>query len=191
MNKLYRSRNPFVRYVHTKRLQIIKELAEYDKKILLDCGCGEGHLLSQLSGKKYGVDYSPTAVKRAEERNPDAEIFKEDITLLPFEDGFFDIAICSEVLEHILDYKAAISEIKRAVRRNGQIIISVPNERNWTVGRLAMLRFPIKIQDHVNSFTPSQLIELFGSKPKRAVYIPFYRFSLSLIQIYEFENTNG
>lgn len=156
MNKLYRSRNPFVRYVHTKRLQIIKELAEYDKKILLDCGCGEGHLLSQLNGKKYGVDYSPTAVKRAEERNPDAEIFKEDITLLPFEDGFFDIAICSEVLEHILDYKAAISEIKRAVRRNGQIIISVPNERNWTVGRLAMLRFPIKIQDHVNSFTPSQ-----------------------------------
>ena len=187
MDELYHSLNPLVRYIHTKRLEIINKFVGSNKGRLLDCGCGEGHLLKKLSGKKYGIDGSSISLKRAKERNPDAKILDGDITNLPFDDGFFDVVTCSETLEHIPNYKAAISEIKRVTRGGGRMIISVPNERNWTIGRLVMLRFPMKIEDHVNSFTPSQLTELFGSKPKRSVYIPFNLFSLSLTQIYEFE----
>lgn len=50
-----------------------------------------------------------------------------------------------------------------------------------------ILRFPIKIEDHVNSFTPLKRIELFGFEPNLVVHIPFNLFSLSLTQIYEFE----
>ena len=50
-----------------------------------------------------------------------------------------------------------------------------------------ILRFPIKIEDHVNSFTPLKIIELFGFEPNLVIYIPFNLFSLSLTQIYEFE----
>ena len=187
MDELYHSPNPLVRYIHTKRLEIIKELVGNNKGRLLDCGCGEGHLLKKLNGEKYGIDVASIALKRAKERNPDAKILKGDITNLPFDDGFFDVVTCSEVLEHIPNYKTAISEIIRVTKEGGRMIISVPNERNWTIGRLAMLRFPIKIEDHVNSFTPLQLSKVFGSKPKQAIYIPFNRFSLSLTQIYEFE----
>lgn len=187
MDELYHSPNPLVRYIHTKRLEIIKELVGNNKGRLLDCGCGEGHLLEKLCGKKYGIDCSSIPLKRAKERNPDAMILKGNLTNLPFDDGFFDVVTCSETLEHIPNYKVVISEIKRVTKSGGRTIISVPNERNWTISRLAMLRFPIKIVDHVNSFTPSQMIELFGSKPKRSVYIPFNLFSLSLTQIYDFE----
>lgn len=187
MNDLYNSSNPLVRYVHTKRLMEIKKMVGNNKGRLLDCGCGEGHLLETLCGKKYGLDYSSNALKRAKERNPDATILKGDLTDLPFDDEFFDVVTCSQVLEHIPEHKTAISEIKRVTKVGGKIIISIPNEMNWTIGRLAMLRFPIKIVDHVNSFTPSQLFKLFESKPNKSTYIPFNLFSLSLTQIHEFE----
>jgi ubiquinone/menaquinone biosynthesis C-methylase UbiE len=187
MNKLYHSSNPLVRYIHGKRLRIIKALVAGNKGKILDCGCGEGHLLRELSGDKYGVDYSPLALRKAQKRNPKATILEGDITNLPFDNNSFDVVVCSEVLEHILDYKTAVSEIIRVTRKGGRMIISVPNERNWTIGRLVTLRFPIKLKEHLNSFTPLQLIEMFGSEPKRAIYVPFNSFAFALTQIYEFE----
>jgi len=186
MNRLYRSRNPLVRYIHTKRLEIVKALVTGNKGKLLDCGCGEGHLLQEVGGEKYGIDSSHFALTKARERNPDAEILKGDLTHLPFDDSSFDMVICSEVLEHIRDYRSAVSEIIRITKKAGRMVITVPNERNWTFGRLAMLRFPVKLKDHLNSFTPSQLIKMFGSEPKQAKYIPFNLFQISLVQIYEF-----
>jgi len=104
IDKLYYSKNPLARYIHTKRLEIIKKIVEnyklknYNKEKMLDnildCGCGEGHLLKKLQGRKYGIDLSVTAIKRAKEKNPDAKFLKSNIIDLPFEDNFFDIVIC-------------------------------------------------------------------------------------------------
>lgn len=188
MDKVYNSRNPFVKNVHIKRLNIIKALVGDNKGRILDCGCGEGHLLEQLSGIKYGADFSNIALKRARKRNPDAEIRQADIKNLPFSDNFFAVTTCSEVLEHIPDYKKAIREIVRVTQCGGKIIISVPNERNWTLGRLAMMRFPIKLADHVNSFKYNDLVKAFGFRPTRVIYIPFNLTNhLALTQVFEFE----
>jgi ubiquinone/menaquinone biosynthesis C-methylase UbiE len=188
MDKVYRSRNPFVKSVHIKRLNIIKSLVADNKGRILDCGCGEGHLLEQLSGLKYGVDSSEIALKRARERNPNAKVCLADIKNLPFRDNLFAATTCSEVLEHIPDYKKAIREIVRVTQCGGKIIITVPNERNWTLGRLAMMRFPIKLEDHVNSLKYNDLAEAFGFKPKRGIYIPFnLSYHLALTQVFEFE----
>jgi ubiquinone/menaquinone biosynthesis C-methylase UbiE len=188
MDKIYKSLNPFVKNIHTKRLKIINELVGENPGRILDCGCGEGHLLEQLSGIKYGVDFSDVALKRARERNPNADIRQADIKNLPFSDNFFAVTTCSEVLEHIPEYKRAIDELLRVTECGGKIIISFPNERNWTVGRLAMMRFPIKLEDHVNSFKYNDLVESFGFKPKRVIYIPFnLTYHLALTQVFEFE----
>lgn len=189
MDKIYTSSNPFVKHIHLRRLEIISELVGYDdKELVLDCGCGEGHLLQRLSGVKFGVDRSDIALERARVRNPSARFSSADITQLPFEDGFFGIVTCSEVLEHVPDYRNAISEILRVTKPGGRMIISVPNERNWTIGRLFMLRFPPKIEDHVNNFKREDLAEAFGFEPKRTIYVPLsLTYQLALTQIFEFE----
>jgi SAM-dependent methyltransferase len=49
-----------------------------------------------------------------------------DAKKLPFKDNTFDFIICSEVLEHIIDYQSALSEINRILKPEGKLAVSVP-----------------------------------------------------------------
>jgi SAM-dependent methyltransferase len=60
--------------------------------------------------------------------NQNSAMRKEDITSLSFNDNFFDIIICSHVLEHIEDDRQAVREIYRVLKPGGIAIIIVPQD---------------------------------------------------------------
>jgi SAM-dependent methyltransferase len=45
---------------------------------------------------------------------------------LPFADATFDKVICSEVMEHVHDYRAAARELARVTRPGGRLAITIP-----------------------------------------------------------------
>jgi ubiquinone/menaquinone biosynthesis C-methylase UbiE len=111
---------------------------------VLDLGCGEGrHVIAAcaLDGvDAVGLDLSLDDLATARQRMADfrAEIPKDaplfallagDALRLPFGDDSFDAVICSEVLEHIPNYRAAIAEIYRVLKPGGRFCASVP--RAW------------------------------------------------------------
>lgn len=49
-----------------------------------------------------------------------------DIARIPVRDGSFDAVLCSEVLEHVDDPVAALSELKRVVKPGGMLILTAP-----------------------------------------------------------------
>jgi SAM-dependent methyltransferase len=49
-----------------------------------------------------------------------------DITAMPFGDDEFDGVICSHVLEHVDDDRAAMSELARVLRPGGWLLVLVP-----------------------------------------------------------------
>jgi len=49
-----------------------------------------------------------------------------DITALPFGDGSFDAVLCSHVLEHVEDDRAAMRELVRVLRLGGWAVVMVP-----------------------------------------------------------------
>ena len=51
---------------------------------------------------------------------------RADLRLLPFPDASFDRVIASEVLEHIPDDRAALSEIARVLKPGGAVAVTVP-----------------------------------------------------------------
>ena len=51
-----------------------------------------------------------------------------DLTALPFGDESFDFAICSHVLEHIEDDRAAMAELFRTLVPGGRAVVMVPIE---------------------------------------------------------------
>jgi len=194
MDKLYNSKNPLVRYVHTNRLERISKLisCQTGQKIL-DAGCGEGHLIKRLHADNKnslycGIDRSEVALEKAMQRCPDAEFYNGDITRTHFSDNSFDFVICTEVLEHIFGYKTAIQELKRILKINGHLIITFPNETLWSFGRFLLGRRPIKVPDHVNSFIPRKISSLVGLKLLSLTTLPFgFPFFVSLGCIMEFE----
>lgn len=100
----------------------------------LDVGCGDGTttgLWAQRVGADYlGVDISSGAVARTRALGLAAELV-DDASRLPLESGSFDVAVCSEVLEHLFDPLAALAELRRVLRPDGRLIITVPNIAYW------------------------------------------------------------
>jgi 2-polyprenyl-3-methyl-5-hydroxy-6-metoxy-1,4-benzoquinol methylase len=179
MDKLYHSSNPIVRFVHNKRLwAITNQIPKYGCLKILDAGCGEGHLLSELHKyrpmhKFYGFDVSSDALIQAKKRCAFASITKTDISSIREKKESFDVVICSEVLEHIYEYGPVLSELQRILKKNGLLILTFPNETMWTIGRIFLLRRPIKVPDHVNSFNPEMIKKIVLLKIVKELNMPF------------------
>jgi SAM-dependent methyltransferase len=94
---------------------------------VLDYGCGTGGNTQAYAslGTVIGIEPDATAVRLAGQRGG-AGYCRASGLQLPFGQGAFDAVVASDVLEHIADDGAAISEIDRVLRPGGAAIISVP-----------------------------------------------------------------
>lgn len=105
--------------------------ADVQGESVCDVGCGTGVLLQMIHkrrpelGRLVGVDF---AIDDAETL-PGIEYVAAKIEDLPFEDDAFDTVICTHVIEHVLDYRAAIAELRRITKH--KLIIVVPREREY------------------------------------------------------------
>ncbi|MEA2053584.1 MAG: class I SAM-dependent methyltransferase [Candidatus Thermoplasmatota archaeon] len=194
MDQLYYSKNTIVRFAHNSRLNsITNEVPGKDKLKILDAGCGEGHLIERLYRKNknnfyYGIDITKIAIQKAKDRCPYATVKLCDLSKINFDDGFFDVVICTEVLEHIYNYHIAITELKRVLRPEGLFIVTFPNEFLLTVGRFFLRRKPIKVPDHVNSFTPNKMIDAVSLDVIKKKNLPFnFPFFISLYGLIKFK----
>lgn len=190
----YHSANPITRGFHTARMEkilaLVKELGNgIERPRILDVGCGDGTFLSRLAGRLYGLDISAESVSEARKRldGRGADIRVGDARKMPLWDAQFDVVICSEVLEHIGKPELAVAELMRVAKSGGKIIISVPNEFWLTFGRAAMLKFPAKLKEHVNSFTVADVARMVGKKPAKTCFIPPLIEQVCLFKIMVFE----
>lgn len=46
---------------------------------------------------------------------------------LPFEDGAFDVALCVEGIEHVMDRHRTLAELRRVLKRGGRLLLTTPN----------------------------------------------------------------
>jgi len=104
---------------------------------ILDAGCGKGSLARALSFPGNEIICSDIMnnldpVCRFEFRQAD---FNKK---LPFQDGYFDIIVCSEVIEHLENPRHVLREFKRIAKPGGYILISMPNILHF-VGRIYFL----------------------------------------------------
>lgn len=75
--------------------------------------------------RQPGVDYVATDIDAARYRHI-AGIRSADLTSAPFADSEFDVIICSHVLEHIPDDRAAFAELFRILRPGGMALLLTP-----------------------------------------------------------------
>ena len=96
---------------------------------VLDVGSGNGIFVREMlemvggSGNVCGVDSAEVMVNMARGICPDGLFLKGEATDLPVEDLDFDVATASQLLCFIPDVDKAISEIHRALRPGGRLVI--------------------------------------------------------------------
>jgi SAM-dependent methyltransferase len=133
---------------------------------VLDVGCGTGFLLDHLKRARpdlalTGVDFIIEEGTRT--RHPGIRFERANIEKLPFADASFDTVVCTHVLEHILEFRQALSELRRVARR--RLIIVVPQEREYRFTfnpHLHFFPYPHSFLRYVTPVPPDHELESVG-----------------------------
>ncbi len=108
---------------------------------LLDVGCGSGiyfPLLAKQAGRVIGIDTSSGMIDAARRLIDKKDLDNVDVRIagaeqLPFPDESFDAVLAFDVLHHISDITAAMSEVRRVLRPGGRFASIEPNVLNPVV----------------------------------------------------------
>lgn len=131
---LYSSTNPTRRWIHTRRRAMVEELLRPLAGVgrALEIGPGSGiylPLLAELADEVVVTDVEPDFLERAREvvgERPGMGFCVDDITRSQLEPASFDVILCTEVLEHIGAWKAALASMAALLRPGGTLVLSTP-----------------------------------------------------------------
>lgn len=176
------SKNPIQKLLINNFYSSLISLAKpLSPKTILDAGCGEGFTMNKLKlsgiGEKIeGIEYSKDAISFGKKLFPDLIIKQGSVYELPYEDNYFDLIVCTEVLEHLEEPAKAIKEMLRVSKK--YLIISVPNEPFFMLSNFLrgknLSRFGNDI-GHINHWNPLSLKKyLTQNKVKvKKIFLPF------------------
>lgn len=164
---------------------------------ILDLGCGAGSNTLALFGdgpavQVVGLDIAhPSAVTFR--RRAARPVVVASAEHLPFPDGHFDLVVCNDVLEHMVDPDRMVEEVRRVLAPHGHLILSTPNLAAW-FNRLVLLvgvqpafsevsfrkifgRPGADVVGHLRLYTPRALLpflEFHGMRVVEATAAPFH-----------------
>ncbi len=110
---------------------VIAAMDRYAFKSVLDIGCGTGNMLLQILGRHAveaaGIDLSDKMLDIAKERmGTAADLRKGDSEHLPWENGKFDMVICTDSFHHYPNPKAVLREMGRVLAKGGKVVVADP-----------------------------------------------------------------
>ncbi|MFY9462914.1 MAG: class I SAM-dependent methyltransferase [Candidatus Sungiibacteriota bacterium] len=146
-----------------------------------DIGCGTGGnlpILSRFSKAVIGLDTSPQALDYCRSRGwSSVELIQKD-GILRFADATADLVTMLDILEHVADERPLLAEIRRILRPDGLLIVTVPAfQFLWSEHDAALHHYRRYTKQHIIRLLADQGFEIIS-----ASYV--ITFSFPLIVLY-------
>jgi len=149
---------------------------------VLDVGCASGDVGAALkaygkASEVVGLELSPIAAARAREQLDNVVQGDIEVTEVPYPDGYFDVLLYADVLEHLKNPWALLASHHRLLRPGGTVIAALPNigylstilmllRHQWQYEELGIMDYT-----HLRFFTRSSLLDMFKRTGFREVRI--------------------
>ena len=162
---------------------------------ILDNGCGRGEYMTRFADHSphvYGLEFDSDHVSTASSRGN--KVVQGASEHLPYLDETFDLVLSHEVLEHVVDDRAAIEEMIRVLRApqsessgGGRLILFVPNRGypfethgiylrgRYRFGNIPLVNYlPSRLRNrlapHVRVYTRGDIEHLFQGLPIKIIH---------------------
>ncbi len=104
-------------------------------KKTIEFGCSNGNFSKDIkkhfNTESWGVDINPEASKKAAQVLDKVITGDANIALEQLPENYFDLVICNDFLEHIIDPTSFLKNIKPYVTDSAILVCSLPNVRYW------------------------------------------------------------
>ncbi len=145
-----------------------------DGERVLDVGCGQGRHSATACQQNtctvcaLDIDQENLAktkyllhlMDKEETSKGNWLLLRGDAMNLPFKDAYFDKVICSEVLEHLPDDNQALGELRRVLKDDGMLAISVPTYFSETIYWKLSREYHHQPGGHIRKYRSGKLIAL-------------------------------
>jgi len=145
---------------------------------ILDYGAAAGYFLEALDGDwdKYALDISGFALDSIRDKN----VTKICKTLIhaKFNDNYFDVVYAGHTLDRLIDLKKNIQELKRIIKNDGIIFVTLPNIGSLC-SRIFKENYRLLYANHLIYFTPKTVKRFFNEVGLEIIDVkyPFYNTS--------------
>jgi SAM-dependent methyltransferase len=145
-----------------RRLQVIVDRLQLRPGMfMLDLGCGSGWLADISAGhgaRILACDLAPSGVAAARRRFPQAaDYVASDVYAVGLAAASCDVIVLSEVVEHLEDVVAGLSEAARLLKPGGRLIVTVPYRETILQHLCIHCNQPTPANAHLHSFDETSL----------------------------------
>lgn len=130
------------------------------KGLLLDIGAGTGEFLAKAAKRNWKIlGYEPNQLAKEIALAKEIDLCA---SLSEIESNSIDVITMWHVLEHVYDYDAQIIELKRILKKDGLLIIAVPNFKSYDANYYKKSWAAFDAPRHLWHFSKTSISKIFG-----------------------------
>ena len=171
-------------------LELYKNLdIKIDTPYMVDVGAGRGWLGGYFSkiANVDAIEPVRSVVEHGKKLYPAVTFYAmgPDDYLKKYPKNKFDILLCSEVLEHVIDKTSFVAVLSKLVKKGGHALISTPRKELYTEWAKKNGLPPQPVEEWI---TTEECLELFSSNNFRHIETK-NAFDMNIYQIHSFKKT--
>ena len=176
-----------VNFLAMRRARLLGDEAKSSSGAVLDIGCGQGVFLKHFADRGWravGTEVDSRSAFHASEVLG-LDVLVGERATRQLEGKSFDIVCLWHVLEHVAEPKALLCEIRRLLRGNGKLLLSVPNFSSVEARFGRHYWFHLDVPRHITHFSEESLRAILDETgwvvTRKTYFTPEYDF-FSFIQ---------